>query len=56
LGIAVVSGYGVFSDTIACAGNAMFEDIRREQMASGRKVVSRPPRKPAVHNAAAAYD
>lgn len=32
--------------------HAMFEDIRREQMASGRKVVSRPSRKPVVHKTA----
>jgi len=32
--------------------HAICEDIRKKQAMSGQKVVSRPPRKPAVHNAA----
>jgi len=32
--------------------HAMCEDIRQKQAASGRQVVTRPPRKPVVNNAA----
>ena len=32
--------------------HAICEDIRKRQLASGRKVVSRPPRKPAMYDAA----
>ena len=32
--------------------HAIGEDIREKQSSSGHKVVSRAPRKPAIHNAA----
>jgi hypothetical protein len=32
--------------------HAICEDIRKKQPTSGRPLVTRPPRKPAVHNAA----
>jgi hypothetical protein len=32
--------------------HAICEDIRKKQAMSDQKVVTRPPRKPAVHNAA----
>jgi hypothetical protein len=32
--------------------HAICEDIRKKEAASGRTLVTRPPRKPVVHNAA----
>ena len=32
--------------------HAICEDMRKKQSSSGRKLVSRPPRKPVIHDAA----